>query len=338
MSLENTATVAETPAGGQETAPAATETSNENTSRYEGFSSPDTPEPVEANQGEQTKEATTEQTAETLEVPEGESTEQPEATEEEPDPWAGYEEIEVDGKRLKIPSEAKEYLLRQADYTRKTQEVASRAKELDAREAQITQRQQVSENEMNAHVALSRIGERLKQFEGLNWAEERAKVGDDPIARGELNTLWQEYQELAGLQQQGQQYLKDAAQQRTDHAQQETAKRHAATEAFAAKNIKGWGADLHKQIVTWAGENGFDEATLKEAYTPQVYSALYKAYQWDQSLKRQQSAKPSPIIPPVQPKPTTNVSAKANVTRTFDAETSSMDDYAADWAARQKRR
>lgn len=339
MSLENTA-VAEAPVSGSETTPAAPAASNENTSRYEGFSSPDVQEPVEANQNEQTQEATTEQPAEAPETPESEGAEPSETTETEPDPWAGYEEVEIDGKTLKIPAEAKEYLLRQADYTRKTQEVAARSKELDAREEQVTQRQKISENEIEAYVALSRVGEQIKEFENVNWNAEfaRARAADDPIALGDLNAKWAQFQGLRSLQQEGVGYLNEAANKRTEMAQQDTAKRHAATEAFAAKNIKGWNADYHRQIVSWAGENGIDEATLKAAYTPQVYSLLDKAFKWDQSLKRQQSAKPSPITAQVKPAPTTNVSAKANVVRTFDAEASSMDDYAKDWAARQKRR
>lgn len=341
MSLDST-TVAEAPASGQETATANPAPTNENDSRYEGFSSPDAPEAEAPNPVETATEAQpADPDAEAQADVEGDANESAEPENDEPqsdDPFAGYEDFEFEGKAYKIPSELKDGYLRAKDYYKKTTAVAERGRELDAREASITERQKLSDQEVDAQLALIQVGSQLKKFENINWNEERAKVGDDPIARGELNTLWQEFQDLRSLHAEGVAYLNNAAQQRTEHAKQETANRHAATEAWAAKNIKGWGADLHKQIVTWAGEQGLDEATLKQAYTPQVYSILNKAFQWDQSLKRQQSAKPNPVTPQVKPSPTTNVSAKGNVVRTFDAETASMDDYAADWKARQKRR
>jgi len=133
--------------------------------------------------------------------------------------------------------------------------------------------------------------------------------------------------------------LNNAKQRRIETAKQETAKRHATTEAFAAKNIKGWDANLHRQIVTWASENGFSDDRLKEAYTPEVYLVPHKACQWDQSLKRQQSVAPLPKTQAqTAAKPTQTVSAKSSVAPSFDPESASTDDYAKNWAARQAKR
>lgn len=301
MSLEE-ATVADSMAGGQETATADLG-SNDTSNRYEGFIDLDNPEPEEANQVEEPD------TAETGEEP-AEGAETTDDDQTEPDPWEGYEEIEVDGKVLKIPSEAKDYLLRQADYTRKTQEVAARAKELDTREEQIKQQAQISEHERDAHIALAQVGSQLKQFEAIDWAAEKAKCQDDPIALGELNARWMEYRELRDLQQQGQEYLSKAASQRTEMAKQETAKRLAATKAFAEKNIKGWTPALDNQITQWAAERGFTRDMLMAAYTPEVYEMVHDAYQWNQSLKRQKTAKPSTPKTPIAP--TNTVAARGN--------------------------
>ena len=301
MSLEE-ATVADSMAGGQETATADLG-SNDTSDRYEGFIDLDNPEPDEANQVEETD------TAETGEEP-AEGAETTDDDQTEPDPWDGYEDIEVDGKVLKIPSEAKDYLLRQADYTRKTQEVAARAKELDTREEQIKQQAQISEHERDAHIALAQVGSQLKQFEAIDWAAEKAKCQDDPIALGELNARWMEYRELRDLQQQGQEYLSKAASQRTEMAKQETAKRLAATKAFAEKNIKGWTPALDNQITQWAAERGFTRDMLMAAYTPEVYEMVHDAYQWNQSLKRQKTAKPSTPKTPIAP--TNTVAARGN--------------------------
>ncbi len=52
------------------------------------------------------------------------------------------EEIELDGKTWRVPSALKDGYLRQADYTRKTQDVAERGRFLSAREQEIAQREQ----------------------------------------------------------------------------------------------------------------------------------------------------------------------------------------------------
>lgn len=319
MSLEGEAPVAEAPASGQETAPAPQTESNAKPDRYQGIIDMDATEPVEAK-----PEAAV---AEELET-EGDDVIEGEIVES--DPWDGYEDFEFEGETVKIPSKLKDGYLRQADYTRKTQEVAARAKELETREQQIVQRQQLSDGEIDAYVALSRVGEQIKEFEGIDWNAElaKARAADDPIALTDLNAKWAQFQGLRSLQQEGVAWLDNAAKQRTEMAQQETAKRLAATKAFAEKNIKGWNPELDTKITNWAIQQGFDRDTLVQAYNPQVYSVLHKAFLWDQSSKTQQTARPSPqISAPVTP--TKTVSAKANPQVVKDPESMSMSEYAA---------
>ncbi len=321
MSLESTPAV-EATATGSETTPSSPAETSTTKDRYEGIFDMDAPEPVEAKPEQ------------TVEVPTGE--EPIEAGTEDaidddasaPDPWEGYEDIEIDGEVVKVPAKYKDGYLRQADYTRKTQEVAARSKELETREAQIIERQKLSEGEIDAYVALSRVGERLREFENIDWNAEfaRTRAADDPIALGDLNAKWAQFQGLRSLQQEGVAYINEAATKRTEWTKQETAKRLAATKAFAEKNIKGWNPELDHKITNWAIEQGFDRDTLVNAYNPQVYSIMHKAFQWDQSIKRQQTARPTPqTAPPTQP--TKTVSAKASAMPTPDLNSLSMSDY-----------
>lgn len=322
MSLESTPAV-EAPATGSETTPSSPAETSTTKDRYEGIFDMDAPEPVEAKP---------EQTAE---VPTGEEpieTGTEDAIDDDaaaPDPWEGYEDIEIDGKVLKVPTDAKEYLLRQADYTRKTQEVAARSKELETREAQIIERQKLSEGEIDAYVALSRVGEQLREFENIDWNAEfaRTRAADDPIALGDLNAKWAQFQGLRSLQQEGVAYINEAATKRTEWAKQETAKRLAATKAFAEKNIKGWNDAFDAELTShYVKERGFTVDMLRDAYTPEVYETLVDAYRWRQSIKRQQTARPTPqTAPPTQP--TKTVSAKASAMPTPDLNSLSMPDY-----------
>jgi len=327
MSLEETTTAAPVL---QETAP---EPSTDLATRFEGFVDLDAPEPETATQGEPTEG--------------NEETDQPDDLEpEEADTWAGYEDFEIDGKVLKIPSEAKEYMLRQADYTRKTMATADLERQLKAREQELNQQFQKTEEEFNAHLELSQISKQLKQVEGVDWAAEYQKILndpaliDDPLAQqAEVNKFQAFYMQAQNLQRQQQallQQTEQAAQRRTEAAQQDTAKRLAATTEFAVKNIKGWTPELDAKITEFAVKDlGFDVDTLKGSYTPQIYKTLHLAYLGQQTQLRQQTARPSPSLKPVA---TQTVSAKASVATSFDPERASMSDYAKEWAARQARK
>ena len=69
-----------------------------------------------------------------------------EAGGEQPDDGDGDEdalaEIELDGRTWKVPAALKDGYLRQADYTRKTQDVAERGRALSAREQALAEREQ----------------------------------------------------------------------------------------------------------------------------------------------------------------------------------------------------
>lgn len=318
MSLEEMNVAA--PAG-QETAPTP-EPSTDLATRFEGFIDLDAPELETATQ-EDGSEVTEEDAPEDKEP-------------EEADPWAGYEDFDFDGEIVKIPSKLKDGYLRTADYTRKTQEVAETRKQLQAREQELNQRFQQTEEEYNAHLELSQISKHLKQVEGIDWAAEYQKILsdpaliDDPLAQqAEVNkfqAIYMQAQNLTAKQQALLQQTTEAAQRRTEAAQQDTAKRLAATTEFAVKNIKGWTPDLDAKITEFAVKDlGFDVDTLKGSYTPQIYKTLHLAYLGQQTQIRQQTAKPTQAS--AQVSATRTVTAKANPQATKAPEDMSESEY-----------
>ena len=56
------------------------------------------------------------------------------------------EDVDWEGKKYAVPKELKDALMRQSDYTRKTQEIAETRRALEAKEAEIQQRAQVEES------------------------------------------------------------------------------------------------------------------------------------------------------------------------------------------------
>lgn len=244
---------------------------------------------------------------------------------DEPDPWSGYEDFEIDGKKLKIPSEAKEYMLRQADYTRKAQEVAETRKQIEAQSKQLEERYQVSEEEFQTHVALSNVAERLKQFEGINWAQLMREKSDDILATQEIQTARLEFEQLRELYGQLGGKAQEAQKKRIETAEAEKTARLTATRDFAQKEIKGWTPEYDQKLTEFAiKELGFDRDTLVEVYNPAVYKTLHLAQLGHLSQQRQRTAQPAPLA---QASPTQRVSAKANPAVTFDPIKASMADY-----------
>lgn len=317
MSLDNT-TATEAPVTGSETTTAPEDTGGVLATRFEGIVDPDEQESSQTNlnEGTETQEAGEKPADET------EGAGQPEQTvdgdtDQQPDIWAGYEEVEIDGIKGKVPVEFKPFLMKDADYRQKTTAVAVRGRELDAREAQIVERQQLTDQEIGAYVALNQVSEQLKEFEGVDWHTEfaKARVADDPLALGDLTAKHAQFQELRSLQQGGQNFLNEAAKQRTEQAEQATANRITATTEFARKNLAklGWNEEVAGQVNAWMmKEHGATVDTLRAAYNPQSYSLIYKAFLWDQSNKRQQAQKPANPNKSTPITPTRTVTEKAN--------------------------
>jgi hypothetical protein len=312
--------------------PENAEPSNESgENRYEGFTSPDEPESAE-------QPATSEEQGTEIEGEEAQG---------EPDPWEGYEDYELNGVVKKVPSEWKEHLMLKADHTRRLQELAETKKQVQAREAEISQRFQQTEEEFNAHVELANLRNQLKAAEGINWNAEYQKILNDPNLRNDplgqqeainqFNAVHMQWRELKEREALLQQTTNDLANKRIEFGSQEVAKRLSATREFAQTKIKGWTPELDEKITQFAmSEGGYDAETLMKGMTPQNYKMLHLAYLGHQSQIRQQSAKPTLPVKPAGP--TQTVTTKANVMPSFDPEKSSMDDYAKDWAARQARK
>jgi len=80
-------------------------------------------------------------------------------------------EVEYEGKQYKLPPELKDAVLRQADYTRKTMELAETRKSIEAKQAEFEQQANRSQEEFHAHVTLTQLNATIGQYEQINWQE-----------------------------------------------------------------------------------------------------------------------------------------------------------------------
>lgn len=209
------------------------------------------------------------------------------------------EEIDLDDLKLKVPKDqaqkVREALLRQADYTRKTQALAESQKALEAERASV---QQASQAEIGALAQVSAIDQQLAQYQRVDWT---AWENEDPFA---AQSGWREYQQLKDARGQAAGQYSHLVQQRTLQAKQEADKRLEAGRAQLAREIKGWSDDLGAQLLdTGVKQYGFERGEIEESFDdPRLIKVLHDAHQFHllnkktkqaQSHEAAQTAKPA---------------------------------------------
>jgi hypothetical protein len=100
-----------------------------------------------------------------------EESEESEGSEEQTGPESAADEVEYEGKTYKLPKELKEALLRQSDYTRKTQEVAEQRRTVEERQKVVELREKFHQTHFAKVVEAQSVQSQLQQYAQVNWAE-----------------------------------------------------------------------------------------------------------------------------------------------------------------------
>lgn len=278
-------------------------------------------EPIDLDAPEEATEATAEEATEgSTQEGEGPDTDEGEGEQSTEEP--GFVEIEIDGKQYQVPPELKDGYLRQADYTRKTQEVAEQRKAAESRKAEAEAVFNVSQEVLEARAYKINLEKALKQYEGVDWSVSNP---DDPIAEVELARHWRQFQQLQQQVQQVDHFLNNQQAQRAEQMERETANRLRETAEFAKTKIPGWTPEMDAKITSFVEGLGIPREQIAQAINPNVYQLMHLAYLGSQSLAKQQTP-PRPTTP-VQPLKTVSAKASPNVTK--DPDEMSMEEYAA---------
>jgi hypothetical protein len=197
------------------------------------------------------------------------------------------EEVEFDGKKAKIPAWLKPALLRQQDYTRKTQEVAEQRKAAEAQHYEaLAIRQQY------AH-GLQIVQNTLQQQQPE--APTPQLWEEDPIEAARMESRYRAHAERVRAV---------AAEQHRVNAEAE--QRHLAEREHRIRHASQW---LETQIPTWKDEgkrtaeqkelaqylksHGYTSEEVAAAEDPRAVLLTRKAWQWDQMQKAKKSATPT---------------------------------------------
>lgn len=192
-------------------------------------------------------------------------------------------EIVKDGKAYKVPAALKDEILMQADYTRKTQELADMRKQV---EATLQQVQQVTQAETQAAIAIGTIDAQIADFNTIDWD---AWEETDPIA---AQRAWRKFSDLKDSRGTAVNEYMQAQQQRTLAQQQETARLIEQGQRELASKIPAWGPEKAQALQTHANKAyGFTPAELNGITDPRMIEVLHDAYQFRQASQKQQVVK-----------------------------------------------
>ena len=196
-----------------------------------------------------------------------------EKSEETPEP-DDSEEVEYEGDVYVMPKKIKEALLRQSDYTKKTQEVAEQRKAVEERAEWLSQQERLMAAGFEKAVELKEIDARLAQYEQLDW---QALVDQDPAQATKLNISFQQLQRQRATKV-GELQQHQAENQRLT---QETRQKMLAQGAEQVKKaIPSWNAELAKAISDNTKSYGFTDKELDQLTDPRFVVALHDAHQW----------------------------------------------------------
>jgi hypothetical protein len=210
------------------------------------------------------------------------------------------EDVDYEGKKYTVPKEIKEALLRQSDYTRKTQEIAETRRQIEAERASVQQLAKAEQEHLQDLANLRLTENVLQRYQGANWQQMAA---EDPAG---TQARWIDYQQAQEARRFVAERISQHQNQRGLQAQQELAKRVQESEAALASDDKTWTEARSAELSAFIQKHyGFNRDELAQALSPKFVRLMRDAMTGRQALTKA-TAKP----PPEQVKPA--VVLKAN--------------------------
>lgn len=227
---------------------------------------------------------------------------------EDGQPEDDTEEVDWDGEKYRVPKPLKDALLRQADYTRKTQELAEQRRTVEQHFTALTQQAELQQQTLEHRVNLRTVEQQLQQFQNTDWSAYSANYGAEATAAAMAS--WQQYRdakaELEGA----------IAKTETDFRQiseRSTANAIAQAEQVLSREIEGWSPQLVTTLAGYAAENfGITPQELRDSVVnpdgtadPRTFKVLARLHKAEtelaqlkaQTTKAQQAAKQAAVTP-----------------------------------------
>lgn len=245
------------------------------------------------------------------------------------------EEVEVGGKKVAMPksiaAEVKAGMMRNADYTQKTQAVEAERKAVEAEREQVRQQAAQQQQYLKDVARVHAIDDQLDQFKQVDW---NSLSQSDPGLAQQLDF------QRRDLEQKRSEAAQAVTQKQHEQAlaeQQSTAKLVQEAEAYVQREIPGWTSERASKVSAFAAAEGvkLDAATAKVLIqNPALLKIMHKAEMFDQLAKKQTAKPASPAAPPA---PVTRVGASRATAAKDPSKMSDAEWYRAEQERKRKR-
>ncbi len=203
------------------------------------------------------------------------------------------EEIEFEGEKHKVPRLLKDAFLRQADYTRKTQELARERESVQALRQQV---EQARDAEIDARANVIAIDRQLADYSTIDWAAWNDK--DSPAAQ----KAFMAYMQLKDTRREAVGKAAELSQQRTAQAGAEKANRMRQAYAELQRDIPGYSPEIGAKLQDFGIKTfGFTAEELADFEDARMVKVLHAAFEGAQArikaTKAQQQLKAQEVKP-----------------------------------------
>lgn len=235
-------------------------------------------------------------------------------------------DVEYDGKQYRVPKELKDALLRQADYTTKTQELAAQRQAAEQFQQAAKHVLEVERATLQEAAQLAAVANELQQFNQIDFNQL------SQINPAEANRLWIMRSQLQERAAHLNQRISQNQAQALQSQQFMIAKMMQEGQAVLSREIPDWSESKAQEIRAYAKQIGYSDEVLNNLYDAKAVVALHKAMLFDQHAKAGK-AKGAPAKP--APKPAAVVKGKTASAASLDP-SKMTDKQFAEWRQRQK--
>lgn len=236
------------------------------------------------------------------------------------------EDVDYEGKQYKLPKELKEALLRQADYTRKTQEIADVRRALQAQATEIQEQSLYAQAVREDMAHMANLDNVLSQYSQVDWQK---LATDDPA---EAQRHWIQYQQAKEQRAEIEAMIGQKTQMLHSRVGQ-------AREQQLAVGIQQLSAEIpnfvetRKELLSYGiNAGGFTPEEMTSVTDPRHVRILHKAYLYDKMMAGKKGSPKGPAQPQA---PVTTIKGKSGGSSQVDLVKDASRLSADEWARRR---
>jgi hypothetical protein len=226
---------------------------------------------------------------------------------EEAEPEDDTEEVDLDGVKHRIPKALKGAFLMQADYTRKTQEIAEQRRELGER---LAQQAQVSEQIVQAKARVVMVEQQLADYETIDWdgweqrvsafraAGQYDQAQEDALA---LQSALRKHQALKEARAEASQYVQSAQQEASLVAARESARQAQESMAYLEQHNIALTPDLAGKLIQFGTQYGYSPQELNQITDARFIVAMHRLMELEKGAKTSKAVQQGLKAQSVQP-------------------------------------